>query len=537
MRTPNHNTSDALRDLHYIYTLIRQKSRYACSEKNPAIKRLTEKYNIEPEEATVLSFVCHDQLSYMGDSCPVLEHLLNSETAVKNAAYGLVRKGFLDYTPWTELDTAPMYKISDEAYAALSTDAPFKNLPFDDCIAELKRCVTSTIYYGDWLIWFTQSIEEGDNEQLKKAYEVLHIGDMDESQQKAFWAIASHFAKNFDMAIKLEEDDTDSCFPSNLNEFVKMGLVDVTVIESDYKVNKEYHLSAKVASLLFKGREDVIKYDNLSKYATVVKCEDIRMKELFFSATAQEEVGRLKVLLSREGYARAKQILERKKRPTGIISMLWGSPGTGKTETAKQLALESGRDLIVFDAAKVTGTGWGVTEKSYRGLFRAYNYIAVISEQVPILLLNEADGILSKRLGAINYSIDKSENGVTNILLEELEKFNGILLATTNLLDNIDKAFDRRFVFKTRLEKPDARARLLIWKSLIPELSETEAGELATAYVMSGAQIDNVATKRELAELYYEGDRGIEYIKGLCEEELRTEGGTRSSRTRIGYHA
>ena len=135
----------------------------------------------------------------------------------------------------------------------------------------------------------------------------------------------------------------------------------------------------------------------------------------------------------------------------------------------------------------------------------------------------------------MDHAIDKSYNTISNILLEELESLDGILLATTNLVDNIDEAFDRRFLFKTRLTKPDSDARARIWKSRIGELSESEIEILANNYEMSGAQIDNVVAKRDLAELYFEGDRGLEFISKLCAEELITEKGSKAFRKSIGF--
>ena len=219
--------------------------------------------------------------------------------------------------------------------------------------------------------------------------------------------------------------------------------------------------------------------------------------------------------------------------PGAIQSLLWGAPGTGKTEIVKQIARESGRDIILFDVSKVTASAWGAAEKFYRAVFRAYNYMAEISQEVPILLLNEADTILSRRLSNLDRAIDKSENAISNILLQEFEDMSGILLATTNLVGNIDEAFDRRFLFKTPFQKPDAEARYHIWLSVIPDLSEDEAVKLAADYEMSGAQISNVATKRNLAELYYDGDRGLSYIEDLCRKEISIE--KNAKRPRIGF--
>ena len=80
------------------------------------------------------------------------------------------------------------------------------------------------------------------------------------------------------------------------------------------------------------------------------------------------------------------------------------------------------------------------------------------------------------------------------MLLEELEHFDGILVATTNLLDNIDSAFDRRFLLKLRFDPPGETERLLIWRSRMPELPVRWAERLA-ARPLTGAQIENVARR------------------------------------------
>ena len=180
-------------------------------------------------------------------------------------------------------------------------------------------------------------------------------------------------------------------------------------------------------------------------------------------------------------------------------------------------------------------SNWGASEKLHREVFRAYRYLAAVCSKVPIMLLNEADSVLSKRLTSIERAIDKSENIISNIILEELECIEGIVIATTNLIDNLDSAFERRFLFKTLLSDPDEPARVRIWKSYLPELSDAEASALASEYVMTGAQISNVVTKRDLAELYYDGDRGYEYISDLCRKELIMGKFSTTRYKRIGF--
>ena len=428
------------------------------------------------------------------------------------------------------------FSVTEAAYKAFQDDKRIREPVFKDCLEELRTCEIRKIFSPKWLGRFIESFEVPENAQFKVAHQELALSELSQKDQMVFWVVARYFLHHFADVFCLEDDDIDSnAVADGLGRLAKAGLVILLPSDEDAKAKSEYVLAPKAAGLLFHGHDELLKYDEVSKYANVIKCRDIEKKELFFSTDAQSEIDNLRTMISTKGFARAKSILIKKKRAQSIQSLLWGPPGTGKTETVRQLALESGRDIIQFDMAKVTGYGWGATEKYYRALFRSYNYIAVISDNVPIFLLNEADDILSKRLIHVEKAIDKSENTVANILLQEIENLNGILLATTNLIDNLDPAFDRRFLFKTQLMKPDAEAQAKIWMSSIPELTADEAKRLTSRFDMSGAQINNVVVKRDLAELYYEGDRGYNYIAGLCEKELSTENGSKSSRSRIGF--
>lgn len=428
------------------------------------------------------------------------------------------------------------FSITEAAYKAFQDDRKISEPAFKDCLEELRTGEIRKIFSPKWLGRFVRSFEVPENAQFKAASQELALSELSQKDQMVFWAVARFFLHHFADVFCLEDDDIDSnAVADGLGRLAKAGLVILLPSEEDSNAKSEYVLAPKAAGLLFHGHDELLKYDEVSKYADIIKCRDIEKKELFFSADAQSEIDNLRTMISKRGFVRAKNILIKKKRAQSIHSLLWGPPGTGKTETVRQLALESGRDIIQFDMAKVTGYGWGATEKYYRALFRSYNYIAAISDNVPIFLLNEADDILSKRLTHVERAIDKSENTVANILLQEIENLNGILLATTNLIDNLDPAFDRRFLFKTRLEKPDADAQAKIWMSNIPELTAEEAKRLTSRFDMSGAQINNVVVKRDLAELYYDGDRGYSYIAGLCEKELATENGSRSTCSRIGF--
>ncbi len=449
----------------------------------------------------------------------------------------LKKRGFIEEN--NEIDAfVPYYSITESAYDAFLHDRPNVDALFHDCYDALKSSSFMSILKESWYNKFVASFELPENKSFKEAYEKLELSSLTVYLQKVFWLAAKFFILHFTDPIEISEDNETldrKLFFENLGLLAKAGLVIQLPCDEKNKTSEEYVLSPKAAGLLFHGRDEVLRYGELSKFAEIIKCHDIEKKDLFFSSEAQVEIDNLRTMLNPKGFVRAMGILKRKHRPLSIQSLLWGPPGTGKTETVRQLALETGRDIVKLDVAKVTAYNWGSTEKFYRSLFRAYNYIALISDNVPIFLMNEADDVLSRRLTEMKHAIDKSENTITNILLQEMEGFNGILLATTNLIDNLDPAFDRRFLFKTRLEKPDEKARVKIWKSYIPELTKEESEELAKKFEMSGAQINNVVTKRDLAELYFEGDRGLDYIIALCNKEISTEKRTNTVRPKIGF--
>ena len=112
-----------------------------------------------------------------------------------------------------------------------------------------------------------------------------------------------------------------------------------------------------------------------------------------------------------------------------------------------------------------------------------------------------------------------------------METLDGILIATTNLTDNLDTAFDRRFLYKLCFEQPDAAARQNIWLSMMPEMAENQASELSQKYAMSGGQIENVARKATIDTILYGKTPSHDILQHYCQQELRY----RSKGTPIGF--
>ena len=100
-----------------------------------------------------------------------------------------------------------------------------------------------------------------------------------------------------------------------------------------------------------------------------------------------------------------------------------------------------------------------------------------------------------------------------------MERLDGILIATTNMAENLDGAFERRFLFKIKFDKPTLEARKSIWLSKMPSLSDDNAGTLATSFNFSGGEIDNIVRKATIMEVLGGKEPEIQDLKRLCREE------------------
>ena len=200
--------------------------------------------------------------------------------------------------------------------------------------------------------------------------------------------------------------------------------------------------------------------------------------------------------------------IKTKKQGVDARIIFYGPPGTGKTMTAYSLAKSLKRQILSFDCSKILSMYVGESEKNVRKIFDTYRDLTEKTKTEPILLLNEADQFLSARTSGSGNSADQMHNQMQNIFLEQIETFSGVLIATTNLLENIDSAFSRRFNYKIEFKRPDRMQRRVLWEKMLPKKApyETDFDVARLAeYDLSGGQINlviknaafNVATMDE----------------------------------------
>ncbi|MCV3392054.1 ATP-binding protein [Campylobacter sp. IFREMER_LSEM_CL2101] len=171
--------------------------------------------------------------------------------------------------------------------------------------------------------------------------------------------------------------------------------------------------------------------------------------------------------------------------------IFYGPAGTGKTMSALSMAKAMKKSILSFDCSKILSKYVGESEQNVRKIFDTYKELCQTSKQSPILLLNEADQFLSTRVES-SAGADKMHNQMQNIFLEQIERFSGVIIATTNFLESLDVAFSRRFEYKIEFKKPNYEQRLMIWQKALPKNAKFDDSfdlKNLASHELSGAQI------------------------------------------------
>ena len=250
----------------------------------------------------------------------------------------------------------------------------------------------------------------------------------------------------------------------------------------------------------------------------LISHSDIRLKKMYYNDIEGEQVRNLTELLTPEKFIQVQARLKEKGHRSGFCSLFYGPAGTGKTESVLQIAKATGRDVFMVDMSKLKSKWIGDSEKNIKALFNTYRNIVKDSAVAPILLFNEADAIFGKRIKEES-STDKMNNAIQNLILQEMEVLDGILIATTNLTENFDEAFERRFLYKILFRAPEVGVKAKIWKSMVDDLSEDEATRLASEYGFTGGQIENISRKLDVDYILSGATPDIERIESLCQAE------------------
>lgn len=181
---------------------------------------------------------------------------------------------------------------------------------------------------------------------------------------------------------------------------------------------------------------------------------------------------------------------EKNQNSKNLCVLFYGPSGTGKTMAASIIANELNLGLYKIDLANIISKYIGETEKHLAQLFDQAEAMNIV------LFFDEAESLFSKRTETKD-AHDRYANLQTGYLLQRIETYPGIVILSTNLLKNMDKAFTRRFKFIIEYPFPGAEQRLQLWRNAFPEATPLDAGLdlplLAEKAALSGGNINNIA--------------------------------------------
>jgi hypothetical protein len=313
------------------------------------------------------------------------------------------------------------------------------------------------------------------------------------------------------------------------NGLIKNGLLRIAR-SGEQRTKDSYELTPWVVNVML-GELEL--ETATSSTQDIIDHTSITAKQLYYNEKEKVAIDQLAALLQPARFEEVRNELVNQGFRKGFACLFHGAPGTGKTETVLQLARATGRNLMQVNISDIKSMWVGESEKNIKAIFTRYRRLVDESEVAPILLFNEADAIIGKRLENVQRSVDKMENSMQNIILEEIEKLDGILIATTNLTCNMDPAFERRFLYKIEFEKPTVQVKSAIWQTMLAGLSDEDAAVLASKYDFSGGQIENIARKSVVSKIITGEDFTLNSLIGHCDTEAMDKYG--SNRRRIGF--
>ena len=435
------------------------------------------------------------------------------------------------------------YKITKSAEEALLNNTPFKpakvekidRYKFCEKISDLIELRSDNEIETRDLFKMVKE-EEESNDSLKFVKGVTKLLTSVEDRT-LFYEVCDDFVRNYRRRAATGLDCTlsdiyDTC-RSRLNtaksimekEHALLTNNLVELLPSAFFGDAELTLSDKGKELFLEKDIDLFHIKGGSD-KRLLPPDKIPARELFFSEELTADLDFVKQSLQEESFVALQKRLEENSLPKGVAMLFHGLPGTGKTAAVDMIAKATGRSVYHVDIAASKTCWFGESEKLFKRIFTDYRSMCEKEERKPILLFNEADALFSKRRDVDSGSCAQTENALQNILLEEMETLDGILVATTNLCDNFDTAFERRFLFKVKFGQPSTDAKKSIWKSKLPWLTEEQCGQLAAKYDLSGGEIDNIVRKTLMEEVLHGKRPDVAMLGAWCRgEKLTRKGG------------
>ncbi len=513
---------------------------FSNSKKNSVIKQLQKELKLTLEETTIFSMIMSYQVnSYYSFSFSIIKDnfKLDNDTYLEylNIAYKLEKKGFIGIAEKrrgrsSKLD--PEFYIDDMIFNKLILGFDYLDeVDFSDIYSVVnvieqlfeekdENKLTENRFYDEVDRVFKKMEKNQEFTQIINKYSTneklillnLVYEYIDGNNGKRANSICETFFDNLSSRAKYLE----SILKSELDIF-KDKLVQHEERSGFFDSSTYIELTPKAISLLLQSKDKTKKLEFKAHFTKHIKFNSLK-KEIFLDERIAKDINQLKNVCSSKNFNKIIKDLKKANLPSGIVSIFYGFPGTGKTASVYEIAKLTKRDVLQVDISSIQSKWVGESEKNTKAIFDEYKRACEILKSKPILLFNEADAIISKRLDVTD-AVGQMNNTMQNILLEELENFDGIFMATTNLIDNMDDAFSRRFLNKIKFDRPTAKTRAYIWKSKLKDLDAKTYEKLST-YDLSGGQIENVSRKYLINKILNQKEFDYNEILNYIKEEI-----------------
>ena len=522
-------------------------------KKLTVIKQIQKDLNLNIEESTIFSIMMSYQLSadYAFDFSKIKDDFkLQDDEYLKylNIAYKLEKKGLLSLYERRNNRASrlrPEFNIDDMIFNKLIlgfdylNDVDFSNIYsvvniIDDLIDKKEdKKLTENRFYDEVNRVFEKMEKTQEFSQIINKYSVQEKLIICHLTYKYIdgnnGSRASDFCETFFGELRARANFLEKILKEELDIF-KDKLVQLEVRSTFFDSSSDVELTTKAIALLLQSKDKNKKQEFKSQFTKHIKYTTLK-KEIFLDEKIAKDIDQLKNACSSKNFNKIIRDLKKANLPTGIVSILYGYPGTGKTASVYEIAKLTKRDVLQVDISAIQSKWVGESEKNTKAIFTEYKRACELLKTKPILLFNEADAIISKRLDVTD-AIGQMNNTMQNILLEELENFEGIFMATTNLIDNMDDAFSRRFLNKIKFEKPSSKIRMAIWKSKLTDLDDS-AYEKLSKYDLSGGQIENVSRKYLINKILNQKEFDMSEILDYVKDETNFK--SENSEVKMGF--
>lgn len=294
----------------------------------------------------------------------------------------------------------------------------------------------------------------------------------------------------------------------------------------------EVRLTENALNLIFGKEASLLIFNH--KFDNLVQNDEMLLPELFFDDNIKEQIDFIERITDKTNFQSLQSKLVDKGMTPGLVILFHGEAGVGKSAVIRSIAKKTGRNIMVISGSQ-KDKYYGETERRTKELFENYNSLCSQNkEDFPLMVIDEADQLITRRLSNTNDQSENTSNAQQNIILTALEQNKGIIFLTTNMVGNMldAGALERRINFKVEFKKPSKATTKQVWKSNLSFLTDEQIDQLNNDYSFSPGQINNIQKKVIFDEVIENQSITFEKVKKFCMAEMGIKDSKRKS---IGF--